>query len=164
VTTSVVLGRPPRAASGRGGGGDAGRFAAVGFVAVAWVVAARGFRAFAGDDFADLAFVALAFFGAAVVALGLAADDFVALGFARDDFVALAVDVVVDPRRSPPMRVGRLDLRLPRTLGSDEGLAAFFVFFFAVFSAMRKKVARGRVLTGYSDAATRSVTAPVRKK
>jgi hypothetical protein len=148
VTTSVVLGRPPRAASGRGGGGDAGRFAAVGFVAVAWVVAARGFRAFAGDDFA----------------LGLAADDFVALGFARDDFVALAVDVVVDPRRSPPMRVGRLDLRLPRTLGSDEGLAAFFVFFFAVFSAMRKKVARGRVLTGYSDAATRSVTAPVRKK
>ena len=79
-------------------------------------------------------------------------------------FVAGAFGFAPDPLRSPPIRDARVARRLPRTLGSDDALAAFFVFFFAVFSAMRKKVARARVVTGYSDAATRSVTAPVRKK
>ena len=148
VTTSVVLGRPPsRGVSGGGGGAAAAGFAGVacflGFAAVGFFVAAA------------LGFAVVALFVAA--ALGFAAVGFfVALGFA-----AVAVVAV---RRSLPIRDARVARRLPRTLGSDDGLAAFFVFFLAVFSAMRKKVARARVVTGYSDAATRSVTAPVRKK
>jgi hypothetical protein len=93
------------------------------------------------------------FFGAAFAFVDLAVD-----GFAADDFAAVAV------RRSPPIRVGRLDRRLPSTLGSELAFAVFFVFFFADFSAMRKKVARARVFTGYSHAATRAVTALIRKK
>ena len=161
VTTSVVLGRPPSSGgSDRGGGGGAGRAAAAGFAA------ARGFgfvTVFAAPAF----FVAVAFVPLVFAAAGFA---FVAVfdvaGFAfvvAVGFAAAAGDVVA-PRRSPPMRAGRLERRLPSTLGSDGDLAAFFVFFLAVFSAMRKKVARARVLTGYSDAATRSVTATVPKK
>jgi hypothetical protein len=78
---------------------------------------------------------------------------FAFVGFVADGFAAVAV------RRSPPIRVGRLDRRLPSTLGSELAFAVFFVFFFADFSAMRKKVARALVSTGYSHAATRSVTA-----
>ncbi len=165
VTTSVVLGRPSRGGSavGRGGGGVAGRVAAAGFAVVACVVgaapaftlgvAARVFAAaFAGFVFADEDFVADDF-----VVLVFVADDFV-LVFVADDFVALAA------RRSPPIRDGRLDRRLPRTLGSALAFAVFFVFFFADFSAMRKKVARALVSTGYSHAATRTVTALIRKK
>jgi hypothetical protein len=161
VTTSVVLGRPSRGGSGRGGGGGVGRAAAAGFAAARGFGFAADFAApafFAAVAFASLAFVPLALFAAVgfafVAAVGFAF--VVALGF-----VAAAGDVVA-PRRSPPMRAGRLERRLPSTLGS--GLVAFFGFFLAVFWAMRNKVARARVATGYSDAATRAVTASVRKK
>lgn len=147
VTTSLVLGRPSRGGSAVGGGGVAGRVAAAGLAVVACVVAARPF-------------------GAAFAAFAFVAGDFVV--FAPDDFVAPAlaeVDrVVVAARRSPPIRVGRLDRRLPRTLGSELAFAVSFVFFFADFWPMRKKVARARVFTGYSHAATRAVTALIRKK
>jgi hypothetical protein len=153
VTTSVVLGRPPsRGGSGRGGGGGAGR-AAAGF-------AAGDFADFAFDAFVAgaFAFVALAFVPLAfLAALGFA----LAVALGR---VAAGAAGAAGVRRSAPIRDTRVARRLPRTLGSVDGLAAFFVFFLAVLSAMRKKVARARVVTGYSDAATRSVTAPVRKK
>lgn len=161
----MVLGRPrSREASG---GGGAARGVAAGLAAVARVVAARAFG-FAAAFLRAADFVALAFAAEDFVALAFAFG-FVALDLVPGDFVALAfvaVPVVAAvPRRSPPIRDTRVERRLPRTLGSDDGLAAaFFVFFFAVFSAMRKKVARARVPTGYSDAATRSVTAPVQKK
>lgn len=158
VTTSVVLGRLSRGGSGRGGGGGVGRAAAAGFAAargfgVAAVFAAAAF--FVAVAFVPLVFVAAVGF-AFVVAVGSVF--VIALGF-----VATAGDVVA-PRRSPPMRAGRLERRLPRTLGSDDDLVAFFGFFLVVFWAMRNKVARARVATGYSDAATRAVTALVRKK
>ncbi len=151
VTTSVVLGRPSRGGSavGGGGGGVAGRVAAAGFDVVACVVGAVARFAFG---------VAARFFGAAFAGFAFVAADFVALVLVADDFVALAA------RRSPPIRVGRLDRRLPRTLGSEPALAVFFVFFFADFPAIRNKVARGPVSTGYSHAATRAVTALIRKK
>ena len=157
VTTSVVLGRPPsRGGSGRGGGGVDGRAAAAGFPVVACAVTERGFLLAGAFVVVALAFVPLAF----LAALGFAAVVFVPLALVA----ARGVGAAAPARRSPPIRDARVARRLPRTLGSDDALAAFFVFFFAVFSAMRKKVARARVVTGYSDAATRSVTAPVRKK
>ena len=161
VTTSVVLGRPrSRGGSGRGGGGVVGRAAAAGFAVVACAVAERGFLPACAFVFVALAFLAALGFAAVAVAF------FAALGFADVDFVPLALVAGAAPaaRRSLPIRDARVARRLPRTLGSEDAFAAFFVFFLAVFSAMRKKVARARVVTGYSDAATRSVTAPVRKK
>ena len=154
VTTSVVLERPSRGGSGRCGGGGVGR-AAAGFAA------ARGFgfaAVFAAPAFfVAVAFVPLVFLAAVGFAFAVAVGSafVVAVGF-----VAAAEDVVGP--RWPPMRAGRLERRLPRTLGS--GLVAFFGFFLAVFWAMRSKVARARVATGYSDAATRAVTALVPKK
>jgi hypothetical protein len=99
--------------------------------------------------------------GGGAVGFDAGARFFVALAFlvfVTGGFVAVALVVVAGARRSPPIRVGRLDGRLPRTLGLEPAFAVFFVFFFADFSAMRKKVARALVFTGYSHAATRSVT------
>ena len=71
---------------------------------------------------------------------------FAARGFAAAlVFVACAVVVACDrveavAARSRPSRLGRVAGRLPRTLGS--ALAAFFVFFFADFSAIALELAR----------------------
>jgi hypothetical protein len=107
------------------------------FAAFAFVGAAD-FCAAAPDAFAARGFVATDGFVAAadvVVAAGLA---FVTAGAEALPAVAVAVLVVragrAAPRRSPPSRVGLVDLRLPRTLGS--AFAAFLGFFFVDFSAM----------------------------
>jgi hypothetical protein len=90
---------------------------------------AAGFgAAFAAAGF-GFAFCAAAGFG---LAAGFGA---VAVAVAVDDFAALT-------RRSPPSRVGRVDRRVPSTLGSAAALVAFFVFFFADFWAMESATER----------------------
>jgi hypothetical protein len=115
VTISVPLGRP---LAGRGGGGGGvGRWAAVAF----------GCVAAAGDFVAAFVFAFL----------GFAAGDRVVFGFA-----AVARDAVAPARRSPPMRVGRVDRRLPRTLGLAPAFADFFDFFLADFCVMDTVIGR----------------------
>ena len=116
---TAVVTAPGRPLSWRGGGGGAaGRWAAVALRCVAAV----------GDlgAFLDFAFVARA----------------------DDDVVAAAVDDLVAragfaARRSPPMRVGRVLGRVPRTLWSPPVFAVFFDFFLADFCVMDTVIAQG---------------------
>jgi hypothetical protein len=98
-------------------------------------------------DFEPADFVAPAFVARGFVARGFVAPDFVARAFvaavfAAAGFVALALDLVAAAPvgRSRPRRAGRVDGRLPRTLGW--AFAAFFGFFFADFSAMAPELER----------------------
>ncbi len=92
-----------------------------------------------------VAFPALGFGGLAFAGLGFAAFagfGFAALAFAGFGFAVAAASVSArrnEPRRSPPMRVGRVEPRLPRTLASPARLADFFAFFLADFWATRFK-------------------------
>ena len=63
--------------------------------------------------------------------------------FAAEGFAALAAagrdePRVAAPRRSPPIRVGRVAERVPSTPAS--AFAAFFVFFFPDFSAITRTI------------------------
>ena len=78
------------------------------------------------------------------------ADDFVAAGgdfVAADDDLVAADDLALAgdfaARRSPPMRVGRVLGRVPRTLWSPPVFAVFFDFFLADFCVMDTVNARG---------------------
>jgi hypothetical protein len=120
VTISVPRGGPLGRPSGGGGGTRRG----AGF--------GGGATRFVGLTLAlAFAFVAARFDGAAfafaVVAAGF--EDFAFEAFAG--FAALVRPA--DARRSPPMRVGRVERRLPRTPDSDARLADFLAFFFADF-------------------------------
>ena len=76
-----------------------------------------------------VAFPAFGFAG-----FGLAALDFA--GFATAGFAVVEAGALrAEPRRSPPMRVGRVEPRLPRTLFS----AGFLAFFLADFWATSSK-------------------------
>jgi hypothetical protein len=117
VTISAPFGRP-LAARGGGGGGGPGRWAAVAF---SWVAVAAdrsaAFRA-AADVLGTAGFVA-------------ATDDFV-----MDDFEEVAECDLAAVRRSAPIRVGRVERRLPRTLASAPDFALFFDFFLDDFCVM----------------------------
>ena len=111
VTISVPRGGPLGRPSGSGGGTRFGAGfgpGATGFVGLTVAFPGFGFAAlaFAGFGFAafaGFAFAALAAAGSAVVS-------------ARRN----------EPRRSPPMRLGRVEPRLPRTLFSPARLAGSF--------------------------------------
>jgi hypothetical protein len=121
VTISVPLGRP---FAGRGGGGGAaGRWAAV---TLRCAAAAGAFLAAARD--------LVAAFGFALA--GFADADFAAFGFAG------SVRGVATARRWPPSRVGRVDRRLPSTLGFAAAFAVFFEFFLEDFCVMDTVIGR----------------------
>jgi hypothetical protein len=110
VTISVPRGGPLGRPSGSGGGTRLG----AGF--------GPGAMRFVGLTLACAAFGFAAFFA----------------GFAG--LAAVVVDVRrVVARRSPPMRLGRVERRLPRTLGSEARFADFFAFFFADFWVTRSE-------------------------
>jgi hypothetical protein len=115
VTISVPRGGPLGRPSGAGGGSRVG----AGFAGLALAFAAFGFAFFDA-----VAFVAFAF---------------VAAGFEATGFEDVAVAPRAAARRSPPIRVGRVDRRLPRTPGSDLRLADFLAFFFADFWVTRSE-------------------------
>jgi hypothetical protein len=126
VTISAPRGGPLGRPSGGGGGtrrgagfgGGATRFVGL-TLALAFAFVAARFEgaafAFAAAGLADLAFAFAAFAG----------------------FVALVRRA--EARRSPPMRVGRVEPKLPRTPDSDARLADFLAFFFADFWLTRIK-------------------------
>jgi hypothetical protein len=79
---------------------------------------------------------------------GAAATGFVGLGFVAFAFLAAGFAAVVfeavcraEARRSPPILVGRVERRLPRTLGSA-ALLAFLAFFFADFWVTKSSTER----------------------
>ena len=82
--------------------------------------------------------VAFPAFGFAAFGLAFAADGFEAFGFEAAGFVAAGFAVVrADARRSPPMRDGRVERRLPITPVWAARLADFLAFFFADFWVTR---------------------------